>query len=112
MLTLVVPRVPQGRILVFGAGANWDQGLEDLTTLAEVSKKQVKPLMEESQETSGYPFYPADPKQVVFLLREAYARSSALKPEDKKVYAVLMNYLETMGPLTTRPIIKEIDPPG
>ncbi len=108
MLTLVVPRVPQGRILVF-ALANWDQGLEDLTAL-EVSKKQVKPLVEESQETSGYPFYPADPNQVVFLLREAYARSPALKPEDKKVYSVLMNYLETMGPLTTRPIIKDLIP--
>ena len=108
MLTLVVPRVPQGRILVF-ALANWDQGLEDLTAL-EVSKKQVKPLLEESQETSGYPFYPADPNQVVFLLREAYARSPALKPEDKKVYSVLMNYLETMGPLTTRPIIKDLIP--
>jgi hypothetical protein len=108
MLTLVVPRVPQGRILVF-ALANWDQGLEDLTAL-EVSKKQVKPLVEESQETSGYPFYPADPNQVVFLLREAYARSPALKPEDKKVYSVLMNYLETMGPLATRPIIKDLIP--
>ena len=108
MLTLVVPRVPQGRILVF-ALANWDQGLEDLTAL-EVSKKQVKPLLEESQETSGYPFYPADPNQVVFLLREAYARSPALKPEDKKVYSVLMNYLETMGPFTTRPIIRDLIP--
>ncbi len=38
MLTLVVPRVPQGRILVF-ALANWDQGLEDLTAL-EVSRKR------------------------------------------------------------------------
>ena len=110
MLTLVVPRVPQGRILVF-ALANWDQGLEDLTAL-EVSKKQVKPLVEESRETSGYPFYPADPNQVVFLLREAYARSPALKPEDKKVYSVLMNYLETMGPLATRPIIKDLIPSG
>ena len=108
MLTLVVPRLPQGRILVF-ALANWDQGLEDLTAL-EVSKKQVKPLMEESQETSGYPFYPADPNQVVFLLREAYARSPALKTDDKKVYSVLMNYLETMGPFTTRPIIKDLIP--
>jgi len=108
MLTLVVPRVPQGRILVF-ALANWDQGLEDLTAL-EVSKKQVKPLLEESQETSGYPFYPADPNQVVFLLREAYARSPVLKSEDKKVYSVLMNYLETMGPFTTRPIIRDLIP--
>ena len=40
MLTLVIPRVPQGRILVF-ALANWDQGLEDLTAL-EVSKKQIR----------------------------------------------------------------------
>ena len=108
MLTLVIPRLPQGRILVF-ALANWDQGLEDLTAL-EVSKKQVKPLLEESQETSGYPFYPADPNQVVFLLREAYARSSALKTEDKKVYSVLMNYLETMGSFTTRPIIRDLIP--
>ena len=108
MLTLVVPRVPQGRILVF-ALANWDQGLEDLTAL-EVSKKQVKPLLEESQETSGYPFYSADPNQVVFLLREAYARSPALKTEDKKVYSVLMNYLETMGPFTTQPIIRALIP--
>jgi hypothetical protein len=106
MLTLVVPRVPQGRILVF-ALANWDQGLEDLTAL-EVSKKQVKPLLAESQETSGYPFYPADPNQVVFLLREAYARSPALKTEDKKVYSALVNYLETMGPGTTRPIIRDL----
>ena len=108
MLTLVVPRVPQGRILVF-ALANWDLGLEDLTAL-EVSKKQVKPLLEESQESSGYPFYPADPNQVVFLLREAYARSPALKTEDKKVYSVLMNYLETMGPFITRPIIRDLIP--
>jgi len=108
MLTLVVPRVPQGRLLVF-ALANWDQGLEDLTAL-EVSKKQVKPLLEESQETSGYPLYPADPNQVVFLLREAYARSPALKTEDKKLYMVLMNYLETMGPFITRPIIRDLIP--
>ena len=108
MLTLVIPRVPQGRILVF-ALANWDQGLEDLTAL-EVSKKQVKPLMEESQETSGYAFYPADPNQVVFLLREAYTRSPTVKAEDKKVYSVLMNYLETMGPFTTRPIIRDLIP--
>jgi hypothetical protein len=108
MLTLVVPRLPQGRILVF-ALANWDQGLEDLTAL-EVSKKQVKPLMEESQETSGYLFYPADPNQVVFLLREAYARSATLKTDEKKVYSVVMNYLETMGPFTTRPIIEELIP--
>jgi len=106
MLTLVIPRVPQGRILVF-ALANWDQGLEDLTAL-EVSKKQVKPLLEESRETSGYAFYPADPNQVVFLLREAYDRSPALKAEDKKVYSVLMNYLETMGPFITRPIISDL----
>ena len=89
--------------------ANWDQGLEDLTAL-EVSKKQVKPLLEESQETSGYPLYPADPNQVVFLLQEAYARSQALKTEDKKVYSVLMNYLETMGPFTSRPIIRDLIP--
>ncbi len=108
MLTLAVPRVPQGRILVF-ALTNWDQGLEDLTAL-EVSKKQVKPLLEESQETSGYPFYPADPNQVVFLLREAQARTTALKPEDKKVYSVLMNYLETMGPFIARPIIRDLLP--
>ncbi len=108
MLTLVIPRVPQGRILVF-ALANWDQGLEDLTAL-EVSKKQVKSLLEESQESSGYPLYPSDPNQVVFLLREAYDRSPALKTEDKKVYAVLMTYLETMGPFTQRPIIKDLIP--
>jgi hypothetical protein len=108
MLTLVVPRVPQGRILVF-ALANWDQGLEDLTAL-EVSRKQVKPLLEESEESSGYSFYPADPDQVVFLLREAYALSPALKTDDKKVYSGLMNYLETMGPFATRPIIRDLIP--
>jgi hypothetical protein len=108
MLTLVVPRAPQGRILVF-ALANWDQGLEDLTAL-EVSKRQVRPLLEESQENSGYPFYPSDPNQAVFLLREAYERSPALKTEDKKVYSVLMNYLETMGPFSTRPIIRDLIP--
>ena len=108
MLILVVPRVPQGRILVF-ALANWDQGLEDLTAL-EVSKKQVKPLLEETRESSGYPFYPADPGQVVYLLREAYSRTAALKSEDKKVYSVLMNYLETMGPFGSRPIIQDLIP--
>jgi hypothetical protein len=108
MLTLVVPRVPQGRILVF-ALANWDQGLEDLTAL-EVSKKQVRPLLEETRESAGYPFYPADPNQVVFLLREAYARTPALKPEVKKVYTVLLNYLETMGPFTSQPIVRGLIP--
>jgi hypothetical protein len=108
MLTLVVPRVPQGRILVF-ALANWDQGLEDLTAL-EVSKKQVRPLLEESRESSGYPFYPADAEQVVFLLREAQARTPVLKPEDKKVYSVLMNYLETMGPFPSQTIIRGLIP--
>ena len=110
MLTLVVPRVPQGRILVF-ALANWDQGLEDLTAL-EVSKKQVRPLLEETRESSGYPFFPADPNQVVLLLREAHARTPVLKPEDKKVYSVLMNYLETMGPFTSRPGYQRVNPGG
>jgi hypothetical protein len=108
MLTLVVPRVPQGRILVF-ALVNWDQGLEDLTAL-EVSKKQVRPLLEETRESAGYPFFPADPNQVVYLLKEAHARTPVLKPEDKKVYSVLMNYLETMGPFTSRPVIRELIP--
>jgi hypothetical protein len=108
MLTLVAPRVPEGRIVVFSL-VNWDQGLEDLTAL-EVSKKQVRPLLEETWESAGYPFYPADPNQVVFLLREAYARTPVLKPGDKKVYVVLMNYLETKGPFASQPIVRGLIP--
>jgi len=101
MLALVVPRVPQGRILVFGL-IHWERGLEDLTAL-EVSRKQVKALMEETEIRAGKRFFPVDAGHGVFLLREAHDWAGRLKPEEEKVYAVLTNYLETWGAFPSEP---------
>ncbi len=103
LLALVLPRVPQGRILVFGL-MNWDRGLEDLSAL-EVSKKQVRTLLEETENQSGQRFHPVAPGHGVYLLREAHDQVGRLKAEDEKVYGALNNYLETMGPFPSEPFI-------
>jgi hypothetical protein len=103
MVALVLPRLPQGRILVFGL-THWDRGLGDLSAL-EVSKKQVRTLLEETEQHAGQPFHPAPAGHGVFLLREAHEHGGRLQPEDEKVYTVLNNYLESLGPFPAEPII-------
>lgn len=106
MLALVLPRVPQGRILVFGL-IHWDRGLEDLSAL-EVSKKQVKAILEETENQAGQRFHPVAAGHGVFLLREAHDQAGRLKPEDEKVYAVLNNFLETLGPFPSESAIASL----
>ena len=74
----------------------------------EVSKKQVKTILEETETQAGQRFYPVAAGHGVFLLREAHDRAGRLKPEDEKVYAVLTNYLETLGPFPKEPIIHSL----
>jgi hypothetical protein len=108
LLALVLPQVPQGRILVFGL-MNWDRGLQDLSAL-EVSKKQVRALLEETENQSGQRFHPVDAGHGVYLLREAHGQAGRLKAEDEKVYGALNNYLETMGPFPSEPNLNSLSP--
>lgn len=106
LIALVVPRFPQGRILIFGL-INWDRGLEDLSAM-EVSKKQVKAIIEETEAKIGQRLHPDAPGPVIYLLREARALAPTLKPEDEKIYAYLSNYLGTLTDIPAEPGIRSL----
>lgn len=108
LVALVLPQFPKGRILVL-ALTHWDRGLEDLSLL-EVPKKQVRRVLEETQERSGQQFFPVGAPQAVFLLREARNQTGRLKQEDEQAYALLLPRLEAAGPALSESLIRSLIP--